>query len=105
MGENHKNRNLMELVNMLTKDLLDNEESKVTVISDKPLCIGIVFEITIPNSSSLSQDGISQLTSPSFSDTSNQLRIELAMSKHKILKTDGFTTYRFNVGRTRTRNV
>ena len=37
LGERHRHKhcNLMELVDMLTKDLLDNEESKVLVIMMK----------------------------------------------------------------------
>jgi len=104
-NNSHKNCNLMDLVNMMTKDLLDNEESKVQVIYDEPLCIGIVSKITLPNSSSLSEDGNSQLTSPSFSDTSNQLRIEQAMNTHTMIKTDGLSAYRLDMGRTRTGNV
>jgi len=102
----HKNCNLMDLVNMMTKDLLENEESKVTVINNEALCIGIVVsEITLPNSSSLSEDGISPLTSPSFSDSSHQLKIELAMNKHTMMKSNSLSTYTLNAGRTRTGNA
>ena len=96
----------MDLVNMMTMDLLENAESKVTVINDESLCIGIRSEITLPNnSSSFSQDGISQLTSPSFSDSSHQLKIELELNKHTMNKSDQKTTYTKEVGRTRTGNV
>ena len=95
----------MDLVNMMTKDLLENEESKVIVIYDEHFSIGIVSEITLPNSSSFSQDGISQLTSPSFSDTSKQLRIERAINTHQIIKSDSLTTYRLDARRMRTGNV
>ena len=101
----HKNCNLMDLVNMMTKDLLENEEAKVTVINDETLCIGIVSEITLPNSSSFSQDGISQLTSPSFSDTSNQLKIEKEINSHQIINSDSLTSYKWDAGRTRMGNV
>ena len=104
-NHHHKNCNMMDLVNIMTKDLLENEESKVQLINDDPLCIGIVSEITLPNSSSLSEDGISQLTSPSFSDTSTQLRIERGIYTHTMITTDSLTVYRLDMGRTRTGNV
>ena len=106
LGEKHrhKNCNLMDLVNMITKDLLENEESKVIVINDEALSIGIVSEINLPNSSSLSEDGISQLTSPSFSDTSNQLRIELAMNEHTMIQSNDKSACTKVVGRSRTGN-
>jgi len=98
----HKKCDLMTVVNMMAKDMLYNLEDEEIASNDDTLNIGIVnTEFAISTSSEMSQ-----LTSPSFSTSSNHslsptmkvglLAIELA--KHTMVNTNEF----LNVKRKRT---